>query len=448
MHTNIFKDILYTSIIISKCSFGTYRPTVYRKMGKLVMSKIDTPEYLGLFTANLNFLVKLFKRYNYEIRIAGGAVRDLLMGIVPHDVDLATTATPLQMKDMFITEQVRMINMKGEKHGTITARVNDNQNFEVTTLRIDTKTDGRHAEVEFTTDWHLDANRRDLTINAMFLDFEGTLYDYFNGKEDLQNRVVRFVGDPSQRIQEDYLRILRYFRFWGRIALEACSHDKAALEAIQENAQGLAGISGERIWVEIKKIVVKNHVPAILDQMQHLGVLANVGFTRNDEMDRVKSVWKKCKHLSPQPMTVIASMLESEDDLVALNNRVKMSNDEFKLGAFIIGHREDVPTGDGLKYYKDLLISQKDPKLKGRILELLKYVGREDIFEAFDNWIPPRFPVTGYHLMELNVPKGPIFNKTLNSLKEIWKESNYTLSKEELLEMVQEIVEKEQKSSD
>ena len=447
MHSHLFRNILCTSVVISRSFFGTFKPTVYRKMGKLVTSKVDTPEYHGLFTVDLNYLVKLFKSHNYEIRIAGGAVRDLLMGIAPQDVDFATTATPQQMKDMFTAEQVRMINMKGEKHGTITARINDSQNFEVTTLRIDTKTDGRHAEVEFTTDWQIDANRRDLTINAMFLDFEGTLYDYFNGRENLDNREVRFVGDPSQRIQEDYLRILRYFRFWGRIAVQDCSHDQEALEAIRENAHGLSGISGERIWVEVKKIVIKNHVPAILDQMQRLGVLVNIGFLGNIEMDQVQNVWKKCKNLSPQPMTVIASLLETIDDLVALNNRVKMSNDEFKLGAFIIDHRNDLPPDDGLKYYQDLLISQKDPKLKGRILELLKYIGRDDIFETFDNWVPPRFPVTGYHLMEANVPKGPIFNKTLNSLKEIWKESNYTLGKDELMEMVQEIVETEQKSS-
>lgn len=445
MQLYLFKNVLRTSVFVRKSFFNTFRSTIPRKMGKLATSKVDTPEYHGLFTADLKLLVDLFKSNNYEIRIAGGAVRDLLMGITPQDIDFATTATPQEMKDMFTAAQIRMINMKGEKHGTITARINDSQNFEVTTLRIDTKTDGRHAEVEFTTDWQLDANRRDLTINAMFLDFDGNLYDYFEGKEDLMNRVVRFVGDPSQRIQEDYLRILRYFRFWGRIALEACSHDETALDAIKENAQGLSGISGERIWVEMKKIVVKNHVPAILDQMQQLEVLANIGFIGNVEMDRVQRVWKKCKDLSPQPMTVISSLLETENDLVALNNRVKMSNDEFKLSIFILEHRDVVPSGDALKYYQDLLISQKDSKLKGRILELLKYLGREDIYESFDKWVPPRFPVTGYHLMEMEVPKGPIFNKTLNSLKEIWKESNYTLNKEELLEKVQEIVKMESK---
>lgn len=134
-----------------------------------IIQKLNSPEFNSLFTDELNTLATIFSKYGHEIRIAGGAVRDLLMEIQPKDLDFATTATPQQMKDMFNNENIRMINTKGEKHGTITARINDKENFEVTTLRIDVLTDGRHAEVQFTTDWLLDANRRDLTINSMFL---------------------------------------------------------------------------------------------------------------------------------------------------------------------------------------------------------------------------------------------------------------------------------------
>ncbi|CAD6991647.1 unnamed protein product [Ceratitis capitata] len=155
------------------------------------------------------------------------------MGIKPKDIDLATTATPDQMKEMFTKE---------------------GENFEVTTLRIDVRTDGRHAEVQFTTDWQLDANRRDLTINSMFLGFDGTLYDYFYGYDDLMQRRVVFVGNADVRIQEDYLRILRYFRFYGRIAKEPCKHDEETLKAIRANVDGLARISGERIWAELQKL--------------------------------------------------------------------------------------------------------------------------------------------------------------------------------------------------
>lgn len=135
------------------------------------------------------------------------------MDKMPTDIDFATSATPRQMIEMFTAENIRMLNVNGEKHGTVTARINDEENFEVTTLRIDVSTDGRHAEVEFTTNWLLDANRRDLTINSMFLGFDGKVYDYFYGYEDLKNRRVLFVGEAANRIQEDYLRILRYFRY-------------------------------------------------------------------------------------------------------------------------------------------------------------------------------------------------------------------------------------------
>nr|KAF6335946.1 tRNA nucleotidyl transferase 1 [Pipistrellus kuhlii] len=177
----------------------------------LFTMKVQSPEFQSLFTEGLRSLTELFAKENHELRIAGGAVRDLLTGVKPQDVDFATTATPEQMKGLFQAAGVRMINNKGEKHGTVTARLH-NENFEITTLRIDVVTDGRHAEVEFTTDWQRDAERRDLTVNSMFLGFDGTLYDYFNGYEDLKNKKVRFVGHAKKRIQEDYLRILRYFR--------------------------------------------------------------------------------------------------------------------------------------------------------------------------------------------------------------------------------------------
>ena len=137
---------------------------------KIKMSeKIDTPEFQKVLTDDLKYLFQLFRQYSYELRIAGGAVRDLLMNKIPHDIDFATTATPDQMKEMFTKENVRMLNTNGEKHGTITVRLNDQENYEVTTLRIDVVTDGRHAEVQFTHDWQLDANRRDLTVNSIFL---------------------------------------------------------------------------------------------------------------------------------------------------------------------------------------------------------------------------------------------------------------------------------------
>lgn len=206
------------------------------------IEKLNSPEFEKIMTADLKYLFDLFKNYSYELRIAGGAVRDLLMGKLPHDIDFATTATPDQMKEMFQTEKVRMINTNGEKHGTITVRLNEKENYEITTLRIDIVTDGRHAEVQFTEDWRLDSNRRDLTVNSIFLASNGEIIDFFNGYEDIKMRRIRFVGEPNKRIQEDYLRILRYFRFYGRICMNTDSHDNDSLVAIKNNSNGLESI--------------------------------------------------------------------------------------------------------------------------------------------------------------------------------------------------------------
>lgn len=229
--------------------------------------------------------------------------RDLLMDITPTDIDFATTATPKQMVEMFTNENIRMVNSNGEKHGTVTPRINDEESFEVTTLRIDVRTDGRHAEVEFTTNWLLDANRRDLTINSMYLGFDGKVYDYFFGYEDLKNRRVIFVGEPANRIQEDYLRILRYFRwvqnnnthlrkwqmkknkriwlhvfrFFGKISPNPNNFDAKTIQAICENVDGLQKISGERLWMELKKILQGNHRFELFSKLIECGAGRYIG---------------------------------------------------------------------------------------------------------------------------------------------------------------------------
>ena len=141
---------------------------------------------------------------NHEIRIVGGAVRDILLGKTPKDIDLATDAPPDQMMALFKSAGIKYIPT-GLQHGTVSAVIGD-EVIELTTLRIDTNQDGRHADVEFTKDWREDAKRRDLTFNAMNIDMDGTLHDYFNGVEDLKNGISRFVGDPDTRLKEDYLR--------------------------------------------------------------------------------------------------------------------------------------------------------------------------------------------------------------------------------------------------
>uniref|UniRef100_A0A5F9DVU9 CCA tRNA nucleotidyltransferase 1, mitochondrial n=1 Tax=Oryctolagus cuniculus TaxID=9986 RepID=A0A5F9DVU9_RABIT len=339
---------------------------------RLFTMKVQSPEFQSLFTEGLKSLTELFVRENHELRIAGGAVRDLLAGVKPQDVDFATTATPAQMKQMFQAAGVRMINNKGEKHGTVTARLHE-ENFEITTLRIDVTTDGRHAEVEFTTDWQKDAERRDLTINSMFLGFDGTLFDYFNGYEDLKNKKVRFVGQAKQRIQEDYLRILRYFRFYGRVVEKPGEHDPETLEAIAENAHGLAGISGERIWVELKKILTGRHVHHLVHLIYDLHVAPHIGLPASASLEEFNKVTKNVEGFSPKPMTVLASLFKAQDDVTKLDLRLKISKEEKNLGLFIVKNRKDLvraaDSSESLRPYQDFVIDCREPDAAARVCE-------------------------------------------------------------------------------
>ena len=243
----------------------------------MASGRLESESFKKLLTPSLLKLEKLFADNGYNLRLVGGVVRDLLLGKAPKDVDLATECTPDDMIRLFDSQGIRYIPT-GLEHGTVTVHVeNTGTDYEITTLRVDRETDGRHALVNFTTDWRLDAERRDLTINAMSLDFNGTLYDYFEGQRHLAEKRVLFVGDATSRIKEDYLRILRYFRFYGRIVPSAGQHDAETLEAICSLAHGLENISVERIWMEVRRIVTGGHAPHLIRTMYSTRVAKYIG---------------------------------------------------------------------------------------------------------------------------------------------------------------------------
>lgn len=421
------------------------RISVLRKMAvpksreNPVIFTLDSPDFHSLFTDELKTLVGFFKKYGYEIRIAGGAVRDLLSGLRPTDLDFATTATPDEMKKMFVAENVRMINMNGEKHGTITPRINDKENFEVTTLRIDVVTDGRHAEVQFTTDWLLDALRRDLTINSMFLDFEGAVHDYFYGYEDLKNKKVRFVGDPVTRIQEDYLRILRYFRFYGKISKECDGHEEETLAAIRENSKGLGGVSGERIWMELRKILEGNFAGDLLVKIIECGLAPYIGLPENPDLEELKKIWLQSGHLKLHPITLLSTVLRSEEDAVKLNNRLKLSVFERDLALFVVQHRIPKPHEKPLMPYQQLVLKISNKNIFAYVVEILKYNNSPHL-EEFQNWTIPKFPVSGNMLKELGVPSGRKMGLVLAELRNYWADHEYKITTEELLKHVPNII--------
>jgi poly(A) polymerase/tRNA nucleotidyltransferase (CCA-adding enzyme) len=207
-----------------------------------------------------------------DVRVVGGAVRDTLAGRPITDIDLATPRPPDAVLAALAAAGLRAVPT-GLAHGTVTAVV-DGRGFEITTLRRDVETDGRHAVVAFTDDWRADAARRDFTINALSLTPDGAVFDYFGGLEDLRAGRLRFVGDPATRLAEDYLRVLRYFRFFARYA--AVAPDPAVLAAIRAAVPGLAGLSAERVWSELTRILSTPDPSAAVALMAGTGVLAAV----------------------------------------------------------------------------------------------------------------------------------------------------------------------------
>lgn len=235
------------------------------------MSFHGKPQFLE--DKKLITLTDIFKSEGFEIRVVGGAVRDFFMGLAPKDIDFCTNATPDEMVAIAERHGLYLIPT-GLQHGTVTFVI-DGEPFEVTTLRVDVETDGRHAEVEFTRDFRKDAERRDLTINAMSMDMNGELYDYFDGLHHTRMKRIEFVGDADQRIREDYLRVLRYFRFFARMSPAGTEIDENIISLFKQPhvLEGMKTLSGERIWMELKKILEAPNTLGALTAMSHCGLL-------------------------------------------------------------------------------------------------------------------------------------------------------------------------------
>lgn len=214
----------------------------------------------------------------HEIRVVGGCVRDVLSNRTPKDWDMCTTARPEETFKILDDAGLKPYDISNG-HGTICFEY-DGDVIEITTLRVDEKTDGRHAQVRFVDDFKLDAARRDFTINAMSMDRNYKVYDYFRGQDDLLNQRIKFVGSASARIKEDYLRILRFYRFVGRFS-SADKIDRETSAAIFANREGLKQISGERIWMEMQQIFGMNN-PNLLFTMQTNGVMPTIGIKLKD----------------------------------------------------------------------------------------------------------------------------------------------------------------------
>ncbi|CAF0827092.1 unnamed protein product [Brachionus calyciflorus] len=464
---NIFNRIAGIKILFSNKKIVLVNLTKKNQQSTLKNYKLDTPLFKKILSDELVFLTNVFKKNNYELRIAGGAVRDLIMNIFPHDIDLATNALPDEMIKMLNAENIRIINLNGLKHGTVPVRINDKQNFEITTLRIDVKTYGRHAEVEFTNDWHKDAIRRDLTVNSLFLDLDGTIFDYVNGVDDINNKIIKFVGIPDKRVKEDYLRILRYFRFYSRVKSDCKEHHKESLEAIRNNAEGLKIISGQRIGYELRKILSQKFCDSFMEIFYEFSLAPHMGLPVNGNLEKFKNIYQKSFKNKPLPHTLLSALMNSEEDINKLDERIKLSNDE-KSTMLAIKKYENVldsfnTVEEIIEFFtKQFLIpkSSKEKSLrKEQIVELMKYLDRMDLADQILALELPNFPlnfknINQHKIFDSNKQKLVTMedyskeykirlNHLISELKHKWIDSNFSLTQQDLLNLIDEKLLKE-----
>lgn len=345
-------------------------------------------------------------------RAVGGAVRDTLAGLAVADIDLATTLSPEAVAARLGEAGIRVVPT-GIAHGTVTA-VLDGAPIEITTLRRDLETDGRHAVVAFDADWREDAARRDFTINAMSLAPDGTVFDYFGGQPDLAAGRVRFVGEAPMRIAEDYLRALRWFRFQARYGRG--EPDRAALAAIEAAAPALRRLSAERVWSELKRILEAPDPRAVLGLMEAAGVARVVLPEGTDlaALDRLVAAGAPA-----EPLLRLSVLLAPGADLDRFARRLRLSGEEAARLAALRAGPAPVPENDEAALRR-LLAETPADLLAGRSWRAQP--GRPDpAWEALRARIAAMaVPVFPLRAADLGLPEGPRVGRALAAMRAAW----------------------------
>jgi poly(A) polymerase len=349
-----------------------------------------------------------------EARLVGGAVRDGLLGAEVADVDAATTLSPYEVMRRCGAAGIRTVPT-GIAHGTVTA-VSKGETVEVTTLRADLATDGRHATVEFTDDWREDAARRDFTINALYFDpATGEVHDYFGGLADLDARRVRFIGEPLQRIAEDHLRILRFFRFTARFGHGV---DEAGLAACAARANDLMALSRERIAAEWLKLLALPDPAATVRLMLEHGLLAPVLPEIAPEAPlRLEALVEaeKAAGIASDPLRRFSALLPG-DPVVAekVAARLKLSNKARKrMASAACPYAGQKPRA--LAYAIGVTEAQDRLLLAGKTAEAAE----------LESWAPPRLPIGGGQLIARGITPGPLVAKTLKRIEQRWVDEDF-----------------------
>jgi poly(A) polymerase len=381
-----------------------------------------------------------------ETRLVGGAVRDLALGERAFDFDLTTTATT----DEVIRRSHKAgfkVALTGVMHGTVTIII-DGCPLETTTLREDVETDGRWAKVAFGRDFVADARRRDFTINALSLSGDGTVHDYVGGLEDLGARRVRFIGEADARIREDYLRILRFFRFSARYA--AGKFDREGLSASIRARDGLARLSRERVRAELMKLLVAPRPGDVVQTMGESGflelVLGGVGYTRR--LSRLISVEAE-RGAGPDALLRLAALAVAiPEDAERLRDRLRLSNaeaDRLKAAAATLVRLHGIETPPILQGLRALLFTAGRKAARDAIMLAeaeSKATASGAAFVAADRFLAdapePQLPISGADLIARGIPTGPLVGRVLRIFQALWIRDGFPREPETLTRLLEE----------
>jgi poly(A) polymerase len=377
------------------------------------------------------------------VRFVGGCVRDTVLGRPVRDIDITTHQPPTTVIRLLEAAGLKAVPT-GLKHGTVTA-VAGKAHFEITTLRVDVETYGRHARVEFTNDWRGDAARRDLTINALFMGADGTLYDPFGGLDDLRRGRVRFVGEATRRIREDVLRLLRFFRFYAHYGKPP--PDAEGLAACRELAHLLPGLSGERVAGELLRLLEAPDPATVLDLMESEGVLRHLlPEARRIERLRALVAIEAGENIAPHPLRRLGAALGVDEAGVrAVATRLRLSNLERdrllaqtgkmaaadEKGVRRLLHRLGPDTALDM-----MLLYWADEKAAGGADE----AAYRRYLTVIEEWRPVALPVRGADVLALGVAKGPAVGRLLSCVETWWIEGDFRAGRKECLEKLGELI--------
>ncbi|MEH6404546.1 MAG: CCA tRNA nucleotidyltransferase [Sneathiella sp.] len=364
-----------------------------------------------------------------QARFVGGCVRDALLGLVNDDLDICTDLPPETVLDVLTSAGLKVIPT-GLKHGTVTALIGDHK-FEITTLRVDVQTFGRHATVAYTKSWVDDAARRDFTINALSMEISGTLYDYFDGLSDLKNGVVQFIGDAHNRIEEDYLRVLRFFRFFGRYGVDA--PNARSLNACKDASDKLGKLSAERVSREILQILGAADPIKALTQMRLTGVLKALF---DDEVSLNTLDAMLGLPVASDSLTRLSALLDGDPKrAIKISKKLRLSAKADRRLKLMCG--DIMPPEINELAQKSQLYKLRAQTFKDRVLLGWSQRPGDTQFAAYltlaDRWEIPECPVAGKDLLKIGIAAGPELGLTLRRLEEVWIASGFALNQDDLL---------------